>query len=267
MGVPYRKPIDAAGAWPRAARRRQLPLVPTLRIVVWNCRGRVHEKTALLRSLRPDVAVLPECACPEVLLRRAIDLERCSFAWDGARPDRGLAVVAFPPWSLALDGAHRPRAGTTLPVRLCGPAQLRLLAVWALPSWAHGRHKPAPEPLSAAVARLDPFTAKWPVIVAGDFNDTLITRRLDGTRGRSRLARTLARRGLVSAWHHHCLARSGMEHEPTFFRLRRFASPHQLDHVFVDRQSAAGLREVRLFGGARWMVWSDHVPLVAELDV
>jgi len=255
-------------AQPRLAdpgRGSDVSCVVRLRIVVWNCHGRLGEKAALLRRLAPDVAVVPECACPEVLLRRAIDLDVCALAWDGVRPDRGLGVLAFPPWRVAVDPLHRLQAGSTLPVRLSGPASLRLVAVWAMPPWLRRpRHAPT-EPLADGLARLRGLLAEDPAVLAGDFNRTLVARRADGRLVPSALAQDLARLGLVSAYHQARKVDPGQEPEPTFFRLRRFPSPHHLDHVFLDAASARHVRQVELRGGARWMVWSDHVPLVVEL--
>ena len=234
--------------------------------MVWNCQGRLGQKAALLRRLDPDVAVVPECACPEVLLRRAIDLASCDLAWDGLRPDRGLAVLAFPPWRLAVDPLHHPLSGSTLPVELDGPARLRLIGVWAIPPWIRSNGA-TPEPVAKGLERLRERLLDGPTIVAGDFNKTLVQRRPGGRLGRSPLARQLTDLGFVSAYHEARRVAAGEEREPTFFRLHRFPSPHHLDHVLLDGKSAACLRGVELLGGARWMVWSDHVPLVVELEL
>jgi hypothetical protein len=235
--------------------------VALLRLVVWNCSGRLHDKVADLHQLRPDVAVLPECACPEVLLRRVAPrtLGARDLLWDGTHPSRGLLVATFGAWRGAVDAVHRPRATTTLPVRLAGPAELRLLAVWARPPKPDLGHRTVPEPIGAALARLQPFLDASPSVVAGDFNRALA--------GRTRLGATLARRGFRSAYHQVRGVAPGEEPEATFFRLRRFPSPHHLDQVLVDAVTAPLLRAVEVHGGSRWRAWSDHAPLVVEMDV
>ena len=219
----------------------------------------------MLRSLRPDVAIVPECACPEVLLRRAIELEACDFAWEGARADCGLAVIAFGRWRLAVDRAHRIRCGSTLPVRVVGPSELRLVAVWAVPAWAHGKYGRPPEPIGVGLERLRPFLVEPPAVIAGDFNAALVSRRSGGRLAPSRLAARLGGLGFVSAYHRSREAGEGEELEATFFRLGRFPSPHHLDRVFVDRETAARVRRVELRVGSGWTVWSDHRPLVVEI--
>ncbi|HKQ60780.1 MAG TPA: hypothetical protein VJS92_05795 [Candidatus Polarisedimenticolaceae bacterium] len=221
--------------------------------MVWNCSRRLHDKVPDLLRLRPDVAVLAECACPEVLLRRLPPrtLGAGDLLWAGTEPSRGLGVATFGAWRGACDPAHdRSRRGATLPVQLTGPAAaLHLLAVWA---------RPGAEPLRAAIQRHAPFLTSTPTIVAGDFNATLARSR--------RLAAELAALGFRSAYHHLHRVAPGEESEPTFFRLRRYPSRHHLDLVFVDAATAEAITRVEVHVGARWSAWSDHVPVVVELE-
>ncbi len=231
-----------------------------LRIVVWNCNMRLHDKIGELRALRPDVAVVPECACPEVFLQRSIEQAPDDMAWEGLHPRKGLGVLAFGPWRLAVTRAHRPGSATTLPLRVAGPRQFRLLAVWGLPRWAHRRSEAPPEPLGAALERLLPFLACPPAIVAGDFNRLLLGR------GRaSPLARRLAALGFVSAYHRDREVGHGAEPEPTFCRYRRLPGRHHADHVFVDRATARGVTRVAIGRAGVWVARSDHLPLIVDL--
>lgn len=227
---------------------------------------RLHDKVERLQALRPDLAVVPECACPEVLLRRSIELAPSDIAWEGANPAKGLAVLAFGPWRLEVDRLRLPRAGTTLPLHVSGPATLRLLAVWGLPRWARRNRDPRPEPLGDAIERLVPFLSNFPAIIAGDFSHTLLARRKDGRPAPSRLARRLAALGFVSAYHSLRGVGHGEEPEPTFCRHRKLPGRHHADHVFVDRTTVSRLRRVEVGCASRWVSASDHLPLVVELE-
>lgn len=232
-----------------------------LRLLVWNCSGRLHDKLLDLHDLRPDVAVLPECACPEVLLRRVSPraLDARDLLWDGTHPSRGLLVATFGAWRAIVNPLHRRGAATTLPVEISGPAELRLLAVWARPPQPDLGHRTSPEPLATALERLSPFLSTGRCVLAGDFNRTLAAR--------SRLAAHLSARGFVSAYHQVRGVSPGEEPEPNFFRLRRFPSPHHLDHVLVDAALAPVIRAVEMRSGARWSAWSDHAPMTVELEL
>jgi hypothetical protein len=82
-----------------------------MRIVVWNCAMALHAKWDRLMSLRPDVAIVPECAGPAVLCKRRGAAEPCSFEWDGHNQNKGLGVFAFGEYTLArdarFDGGHQ----------------------------------------------------------------------------------------------------------------------------------------------------------------
>ena len=234
--------------------------MPLLRLLVWNCSGRLHDKLHDLAELAPDIAVLAECACPEVFLRRIRpgDLAARDLLWDGTHPSRGLLVATFGSWRARLSPSHRPRSASTLPVQLSGPASLSLVAVWARPPKPDVGYRSGPEPLREGLLRLLPALTGGPAIVAGDFNRALA--RPTGLRA------LLDDAGLVSAYHHVRGVRPGEEAEATFYRLRRYPSRHHLDHVLVDRTLAAGIRAVEIHTGARWSAWSDHAPLVVELE-
>ena len=38
-----------------------------MQIVVWNINMAVHKKIGLLRHLRPDLGILPECVAPDAI--------------------------------------------------------------------------------------------------------------------------------------------------------------------------------------------------------
>jgi hypothetical protein len=227
---------------------------------------RFHDKVDRILALEPDLVVVSECACPEVLLRRTVGLVPNDVAWEGTNPAKGLAVLAFGDWRLRVDERHVLKAGTTLPLRVTGPGFFRLLAVWNVPRWARRRRDPPPEPLGRATERLAPFlAAEGPVVVAGDFGLALLARRRNGSPGRSPLGRRLAELGLVSTYHHARGVAHGREPEPTFCRYRRLPGRHHTDYVFVDRATAGHLQRVEVGRAERWVPLSDHLPVVVDL--
>ena len=222
---------------------------------------RLHEKLAGVQRLHPDVLVVPECACPEVLFRRVPDLGARDVAWVGQHASKGLAVLSFGAWRLSIDREHDPRGATSLPVHLSGPGSLRLLAVWAVPARAHRPGTRRPEPVSQAFDRLAPFVSSGPCAVAGDFNSALRGALVRTERARSPLARRLAAAGFVCA-----ASTVGTRHPPTFFRHRqaRDGTAAPSDRVFLDAASARGVRTVEFGVAWDWVGASDHVPLTVE---
>jgi hypothetical protein len=46
-----------------------------MRVVAWNCNTAFHRKYRNLLELKPDIAVIPECANVELLSRKAPDFQ------------------------------------------------------------------------------------------------------------------------------------------------------------------------------------------------
>ena len=67
-----------------------------MRLIAWNCNMALHRKLDALMQLRPDVAVVCECAAPE-RLRDRVELSGLTGepVWIGRNPNKGLAVFGF----------------------------------------------------------------------------------------------------------------------------------------------------------------------------
>jgi hypothetical protein len=215
---------------------------------------RLHDKVGALLDLRPDIAVLPECACPEALLRRSPEILPSSLAWTGPNPAKGLAVLAFGAWSVSVEPGHNGKAATAMPLRIAGPHVLRLLAVRALPPWARRQWDRVPEPLPAAVERSRGFLARHPAVLAGDFHQTLVRASRDGPVP-SRLARWLEQTGFTSACG-----------DATYFPYRKPHRGYLTDHVFLDEPLSRRLRRAET-GTSHWLTVSDHLPVLVDLEL
>jgi hypothetical protein len=214
-----------------------------LRLAVWNCNMRLHDKLEGIRRLAPDVIVVPECACPEVLLRRVPGLSPTAMAWTGRSPSKGLAVLTFGHWHVTVAREHDARGLTTIALTVHGALEFHLVAVWALPD--------AVEPVPRALERLGDFLRAGPSAVAGDFNDA--------TTGLEAL-------GFESAYHRRHRVRLGAEREPTLYLRRREGLPRHRDLVFLDRTLLEALRDVEVGTRTVWARASDHAPVVAVID-
>ena len=63
-----------------------------MRLVAWNCNMALHRKLDALRRLRPDVAVVSECAKPQVVAERAgVENLGADSVWIGRNQHKGLA--------------------------------------------------------------------------------------------------------------------------------------------------------------------------------
>ena len=235
------------------------------RIAVWNCNMRLHEKLDGLRLLRPDVIVLPECACPEVLLRRIPDLGATGIGWTGLRANKGLGVFSFGAWRLSIDASHDPRGATTLPLRVDGPASLAVLGVWAIPPWGRRSGGRRPEPLPRAIERHAAFLSHGPALIAGDFNNALVAARTDGRTQPSALFRRLAGWGFVSAAGDLFRPDESEASHPTYYRNRRAPKRVPSDVVFIGGFRPDAISSCEIGHPYPWIRASDHAPMAVNL--
>lgn len=206
---------------------------------------RVHDSWAQIVEVRPDVAVLSECARPEILFRRVDASSVRAAFWTGPSSHKGLAVLFFG----RTRGEARGRGDGLIAVELIRPRRLRLAAVWLTRGSG---------PLSGAGEVLG---APGPAVLVGDFNSALVRRR--GRRAvPSRAARRLLELGFVSAYHASRGVELGSEPEPTLFLNRDPTQGRHVDYCLLRGVAVAsvevGAREV-------WGSASDHVPLIVDL--
>ncbi len=228
-----------------------------MRLVVWNCAGGFARKLTPLMRLKPDVAVIQECA------RSSLDdprLRADQVSWRGPEQGRGLAIIAFGSWTVEPVGIRvADRWFLTALVRSAG-LELRVCAVWV---------KPAEDYLAPTLRTLDAcatFLSRGAAVVAGDFNHNVSLDK-PGRRRRFRdVVEHLGRLGLASAWHRHHEQAHGSETSPTLYFRRAPDRGFHIDYAFMPQQPDWRPRSATLGTYQDWVATglSDHVPLIVE---
>jgi hypothetical protein len=238
-----------------------------MRLVVWNCAMALHAKCEHLAELRPDIAVVPECAEPAILRKKAPGFTFDDCDWAGQDKNKGLGVFSFNGHSLRRHSSWDRTYHLFLPVEVRGPTKFNLLAVWAFNHRVPATVTPNPRTTREAVTHYAPFLRSGDGVVAGDFNASVIWDRDDGVGSFKALDATLSDLGMVSAYHAHRRAALGEESEKTHFWQR---SPEQLFHIdyaYLPKRWASGVTDVAVGDMATWITRSDHAPLVVEVVV
>jgi exodeoxyribonuclease III len=92
----------------------------------------LHRKFDAMLRLRPDIAVICECADLRRLQELAVLPSICADAvWIGDNRNKGLGVFAFNGYSVQLAEPFHTTLGHVAPVRVTGPVECNLLAIWA----------------------------------------------------------------------------------------------------------------------------------------
>lgn len=232
----------------------------------------LHRKLDALHSLNPDIAIICECAHPERLCRK-IDrsILPSDLVWIGSNPNKGLAVFGYNGYRVSLAEEYRKSLHFIAPVRVTGPVEFNLLAVWAQNASAGISRKRQLGPLRLALRRDYPrFLSERPAVVAGDFNNNVCWDRPGWLINHADTVDTLHGYNLVSAYHATRLEQQGEEATPThYWRDRKKDGPtYHIDYIFLPHKWVDRIREMHVGGFADWCGsgLSDHVPLMVEYD-
>jgi exodeoxyribonuclease-3 len=223
-----------------------------LRIATWNCGKAGYAKRApLLDPYGPSLTLFQEIGRPPSAT------EHCR--WFGANPLQCSVVAVDPSFGAKEPVPHEYTIPSCVPIRIAGPRPFRVLLIWA---------QKDPRYVEAIWRDLDRH-AYWiraeECVIAGDFNSTPAVERSR----RHPCHRDLADRlrddfGLVSAYHAFYGLEHGEEEHPTYYHQRRRDRPFHLDYCFVP--ASWRVRDVRVGAVDDWCGYSDHCPVVVDLE-
>jgi hypothetical protein len=229
-----------------------------MRLVTCNCcRGTYLRKSARLERLLWDIAVIQECARPP--------LESEQSLWFGDNVKQGIAVLARPPYRLARLPQPADVPKFVIPVAVSGPGiDFALFAVWS----KKNEHHPYIRGVVKAVEMYRSVFDAGPCVVVGDLNsNTIWDKTHPATANHSALVRSLATRGLVSAYHGYFDEAHGKETRPTYYHQKSRQVPHHIDYCFMPEAWVGGMRVVEVGLVDDWLADSDHCPLLVDVEV
>ncbi len=222
-----------------------------------------------LMALRPDVAVISECADPETLAEKGIVTTLDTCEWMGKSRHKGLGVFTFNDYHLERFEPFAPYFRFCLPVHIKGPRAFNLLGAWAQNANEGNTRKNQLGHLSRAMSRYDAFLRDGPSFIAGDLNNNTFWDKLGWRMNHNTMVAKAARMGLVSAYHEMRDEAHGGELEPThYWRDRTKEGPtYHIDYIFGSQDVVASARSFEVGTFEDWVgnKLSDHVPLVLEI--
>ncbi len=240
-----------------------------MRLVTWNCNMALHRKLDALRRLKPDVAVVSECAEPRVVAERAgVETLEADSVWIGRNRHKGLAVFGFNGYRLNLDERYQASHRFVAPVRVEGKMRFNLLAVWAQNFSAGITRKRQPGPMRLALRRYREFLTECDAVVAGDLNNNCIWDKPGWLMNHAHTVDVLRHCAMTSVYHHVTGESFGEESTPTiYWRNRTKHGPtYHLDYIFAPDSWLATECAMQVGTFEDWCgtKLSDHVPLVVD---
>ena len=245
-----------------------------MRLVAWNCNMAIHRKLDPLLDLNPDIAVLSECARPEIVREKCAawgdyfqtDAE---VVWIGSNKHKGVAVLAFNGYKVTLADCYDPKLRFIAPVEVTGPLEFNLLAVWAMHANDGIRKKAMAGPLRDSLDIHASFLEAKPSIAAGDFNNNYFWDKPGWAMNFEDTVGRFTELKMSSAYHVMMNEAQGEESIPThYWRDRKKDGPtYHIDYIFVPQvwEQAITHFEVGTFEDWCGSKLSDHVPLTIDL--
>jgi len=187
----------------------------------------------------------------------------------GHNRHKGLGVFTFGDFRGEQSPIYQENFPFIAPIRIEGPTQFNLLAVWACHSTPNS-YKAGLGPLRRALNAYRDFINELPTVVAGDFNNNVKWDRPSKLNNHGLIVSELAGLGLRSAYHHARAVEQGGEPEPTlYWRNRKSDGPrYHIDYCFVPECWTDSISTVTVGSFEAWVGagLSDHVPLIVEVN-
>lgn len=235
-----------------------------MRIVVWNCRMALAKKREQLFGLCPDIAVIPECSRDSMLACKA---DGYDTRWWGDNKHKGLGVVAAKPWTLENCGrnGHQPSQKLIAPIRVRGPHDFLLLAVWACPVGGVREINYVGQTYEAIVRHPRWFAPGMPTLLCGDFNSNIVFDPGRKRRIHASVVKLLSERNIVSVYHSFFGEAHGTETRPTYYFWHRQERCFHIEYIFLPHRWMDQIVDVTVGDYKRWRPLSDHVPVCVEI--
>jgi len=216
-----------------------------------------RKKAKLISGYSPDLVVVPECES----FREATG----KHLWFGDNSKKGIGIFSYSDFDLELHEAYNPTYQYVIPVKVKGPFEFNLFAVWAMNDLKDLRKRYIGQVYSA----LDFYKnlLNYPTVIVGDFNWNAIWDKNPSYPLYGNLANIvdlLNLRGIRSAYHEFYQECFGNETKPTFFMHHNQNKPYHIDYCFASSDFNISNVEIGNFGD--WIDKSDHVPLIVSFE-
>jgi exodeoxyribonuclease-3 len=231
-----------------------------MRIVSWNCRQALRNKTGYLAGFDADVAVVAEAENLERLEKA--DLSAYPHrVWQGDIAYKGLLVMSKVGLPLEVAPEYDRWLRLIVPVTVGGSDPLTVLAVWT----QKGDEGNCSADLLTAID-LYGDRLKQRAIVVGDFNSNAIwDERWSGSATHSMVVESLAEAGLTSLYHTQSGEAQGAETVQTLAFKGDPDKPFHIDFCFVSQDLVDQGAHLEIPRAQEWIGFSDHAPLVIDL--
>ena len=234
-----------------------------MKLITWNCQGAFRKKYLHVAGFTPDLAVIQECEHPDKLDWKQ-GRAPTSTLWFGEKTTKGLGVFSWTGLDLAALDGYDAGIRYCIPIRVRAPFDFNLLAVWAMDS--RDSRVSYSAQIYQALAIYRGFIQEKDTAILGDFNSSTHTTPKSRLGNHTTLTTALHDLDLVSAYHQASGEKQGKEKLGTFYRGRKRLRVTHIDYAYIPVRWIRRLKRVRVGDPDIWLEFSDHTPLIVEVD-
>jgi exodeoxyribonuclease III len=216
-----------------------------------------RKKAEFILKYQPDIAVIPEC--------EYLGEDKSHQLWFGDNHKKGIGIFSYSDFELGLHEAYNPSFKYVIPIKVKGPLDFNLFAIWAMNDLEDVKKRYIGQVYSA----MTHYKAllNEPTVVMGDFNwnviwDAKSDYPLYGTF--TDVIKILENRKIRSVYHEYYNEDFGKETKPTLFMYHRQNRPYHVDYCFASSDLVVSNVEVGNFND--WIGKSDHMPIIITFN-
>jgi len=185
--------------------------------------------------------------------------------WFGDNRKKGIGIFSHSDFELELHEEYNPLFKYVIPIKVKGPLEFNLIAIWAMNDLQEVRKRYIGQVYSAIThykALLDE-----PTVIMGDFNWNVIWDAkpdypLYGTL--TDIIKILEGKKIRSVYHEFYNEAFGKETKSSLFMYHRKNRPYHVDYCFASTDFEVVSVEVGNFDD--WIGKSDHMPIIVTFD-
>ena len=235
-----------------------------MRIISWNCQGGYRKKIDNILELDPDIVVIQECESLErlrVFCKEKIPLK--SFWFGGFYPHRGVGVFFYKDYQI-LSMENNISIEFIVPMKIMNNFEFCLFAIWAMAPLGEDKGKSYTYQIEKTVKKYEGILKNNLSILIGDYNTPNIEKPVEKTG--FMVIEEFKKLEIFSAYHEYFEKDYGKHNQYTFYQHKKKEVKHMLDYCFASKSIIEKIRNVEIGKYEDWIEYSDHCPLIVEID-
>ncbi len=234
-----------------------------MKILTWNCNGAFRKKIEFLQQIEADIYIIQECENQQQS-KGAYEAWLPNLIWKGNNKNKGLGVFAREDYKLEQLYWEDFELELFLPIRVNDNFQL--LAAWT--KYANSLTFQYIGQLWKYLQLHEELIKVQPTLICGDLNSNAQWDVWDRWWNHSDVVNQLQAMNIHSLYHELSNEEQGKETLPTFFMNRNHEKNYHIDYLFCHRNLfSKNNSSFKIFDKYEWLNYSDHIPLLFEINI